>query len=287
MKLLFILCLVIFYAELLNGNKDKKKEEPKCEEILVRDKKHRKEILGKGLNRPYQLAYDQSNHSVFFSYNTGNDQEDTFAIGYVEMNQIEHKAIKNIENGFSIAIDNKDNVIYYGGSGGIYKQHLKGKDNEIKHLIDNHNIWDMFYRNHLYFINYPSLHLYKYINGTTVKREQHIHEKIFQFVIDGSDDIFITNETGLFHIKNGTNDRVHYNGTKIFRSIEVNNQGIAYFAGQNGIYTAHKHNSSLDKIAHVKNIFGLTFDDKDNIIYSDPHEIIKLIPGECPTPKKW
>ncbi|CAH0722742.1 unnamed protein product, partial [Brenthis ino] len=167
-------------------------EKENCEGVEVHDKFHKKHVIGMGLNRPYQLAYDHSEHKVFFSYNFGKDDEDLFEIGYIEKGHIKHK-----------------------------------------------------------------------------------------FAIDGDNDIFITNETGLYRIKNGTDHRIFYEGPKLFRAIEINNKGRAYFTGQNGIFIANKESNTLEKIAHIKNIFGLAFDNDNNIIYSNPSEIIKLVPEEC------
>ncbi|XP_041973787.1 ommochrome-binding protein-like [Aricia agestis] len=254
----------------------------KCEEIEVRGVPHRKIVLGKGINRPYQLAYDQKDHKVFYSYNTGEDDEDSFAIGYIEKNHTRHNGTEEVENGFAVAINHKDNIIYFGGSGGVYEHHLNKKDSKIENIDKTHNVWDMFFKKHLYFINFPFQHLYKYDHEKKkFQRQRHIHEKIYQFAIDGDDDVFLTNETGLYIIKNGTDHRNYIEGPKVYRAIEINNKGEAYFSGQNGIYVAHKHNNTLHKIAHVKNIFGITFDHDDHIIYSDPHEIVKLLPEKC------
>ncbi|XP_047514581.1 ommochrome-binding protein-like [Pieris napi] len=255
-------------------------EKKKCEEVTVHDKPHRKHVLSMGLNRPYQLAFDKHHNKLFFSHNVGSDEEDAFEIAYIEKDQMIPKVVSSVKNGFAIAIDNKDGVIYYGGSDGIYKEHLKEKNAIIHEVLKEHNVWDMFFKHSLYFITYPLQHLYK-LNEKKVEHQKYIHEKIYQFVIDGNDDIFITNETGLFLIKNGTEDRIFYKGPKVFRAIEVNNKGVAYFCSKNGIYVPNKKDHTLDMIARVKHIFGLAFDTDDNIIYSDPHEIVKLLPEKC------
>ncbi|XP_026484564.2 ommochrome-binding protein-like [Vanessa tameamea] len=282
MKILLIIFLVCVTSA--KSNDSEKSPEKKCEGIHVHDKFHKKDVIGIGLNRPYQLAYDHGDHKIFFSYNTGKDDEDSFEIGYIEKGHIKHKVLPSVENGFAIAIDNKDNLVYFGGSEGIYKQHLKTNGSKVEKVISHHNIWDMFFKHHLYFIEYPSQKLYKCEHDKTKIKIEHqkvIHEKIFQFAIDGDDDMFITNETGLYRIKNGTDHRIHYDGPKIYRAIEIDNKGVAHFSGQNGIFIVNKENDTLEKIAHIKNIFGLAFDNNNNIVYSDPHEIVKLLPEEC------
>ncbi|CAH2099740.1 unnamed protein product [Euphydryas editha] len=285
MKNFLMLCFVcLIAAATLSDANSSTADKEKCEGIHVRDKFHKKVVIGMGLNRPYQLAYDHHNHKIFFSYNIGKDDEDSFEIGYIEKGHIKHKVLKEVENGFAIAINNNDNVVYFGGSDGIYKLHLKTNDSVTEKILSHQNIWDMFFKHHLYFIVYPSQKLYKYEhskNKTKPEHQKSIHEKIFQFAIDGDDDKFITNETGLYRIKNGTDHRIFYEGPKIYRAIEIDNKGVAHFSGQNGIFVANKKNDTLEKIAHVKNIFGLAFDSNNNIIYSDPHEIVKLVPEEC------
>lgn len=274
MKILYLLCLVGVVSA--NPIKD-------CKEVQLHNKPHVKHVIGLGLNRPYQLAYDHKEHKVFFSYNVGNDTEDTFQIGYIKKDHLKHENVPDVKNGFAIAVDSKDDVIYFGGSDGIYKLHLK-PNSTVHKIVSGHNIWDMFFKHHLYFINYPSQHLYKCIHGKSgveVEHQKHIHEKIYQFVIDGDDDTFITNETGLYRIKNGTEHRIFYGEPTIFRAIEVNNKGVAYFSAKDGIYVANKTSNTLDIVARIKNIFGLAFDNDDNIIYSSPYEIIKLLPERC------
>ncbi|XP_023940158.2 ommochrome-binding protein-like [Bicyclus anynana] len=274
MKIKLILFLIVIVRA---------KENSECKEIHLNNVPHKKHVLGMGLNRPYQLAYDLKEHKVFFSYNVGNDTEDTFQIGFLKKGHIKHEEVPDVVNGFAIAIDNKDDVIYFGGSEGIYKHHLK-PNSTVEKIVSDRNVWDMFFKHHLYFIEYPSQHLYKCVHeksGVATEHQKHIHEKIYQFVIDGDEDIFITNETGLYRIKKNTTDRIFYGEPTVFRAIEVNNKGVAYFSAKDGIYVANKTSDTLENVARIKNIFGLAFDNDDNIIYSSPYEIIKLLPERC------
>ncbi|XP_026763917.3 ommochrome-binding protein-like [Galleria mellonella] len=277
MKLVIILCVIIV---LVKYNETKKENKRKCEGIHVNGKNHKRVVLSNGINRPYQLSISKPNHTIYFSYNTGFDNTSTFEIGYITKKQKVVRKISAVKNGFATAINEKDNIVYFGGSDGIYMDDIS-KSGNIQHLIKGHNIWDLFYKDGLYFISYPTLKLYKYMGGNKSEIQKNIHEKIYQFAIDGDEDTFITNKTGLYIIKNGTNERILYEGAKVFRAIEINNKGVAHFCGQNEIYVANKHKHTLHKIADIKDIFGLVFDHEDNIIYSNPHEIVKLLPEEC------
>lgn len=254
-----------------------------CEEVHVDGKIHRKEILAKNIDRPYQLSYEKHKHRVYFSYNVGTEEEDRFNIGYIDKGEKEHKIHDKIENGFAIAIDNSNDRIYFGGSQGIYMESLK-EHNDTKKIVDGYNIWDMFFKKELHFIRYPQQRLYKCVHNDSkiiVERQKHIHEKVFQYAIDGHHDSFITNRTGLYLIKNGTTDRHLITGPVNFRCVEINNKGVAFFCGQHAIYTVDKEKRALKEVANIRNIFGLTFDNEDNIIYSNPHEIVKLLPEKC------
>nr|XP_004924652.1 ommochrome-binding protein [Bombyx mori] len=255
----------------------KKKEDVSCDGVYLHGKFHRKEVLSNGVNRPYQLSY--YNNTVFFSQNIGDDKKDTFEIAYVRHGQMMPEAINKTTNGFATTVDRKHELIYFGGSDGVYVHNFK-EPGEIKHIIKYHDIWDMFFYKHLYFIVYPSLRLHKKV-GDIIEIIEHIQEKIFQFAVDGDDDIFITTRDGLYEIKNGTSERILYEGPKIFRALEVNHDGVAFFCGQNAIYIADKEKYKLEVVAHIRNVFGLTFDDDNNMIYSNPHEIIRLLPEDC------
>ncbi|XP_014360380.2 ommochrome-binding protein [Papilio machaon] len=255
----------------------------KCDGIYLNNKFHRKEVLSKNIDRPYQLSYDKHRHRVYFSYNIGKEEEDRFNIAYIEKGNTEHKVKDNIENGFAIAIDNINDKIYFGGSLGIYEELIK-KENETKKIIEGFNVWDMFIKEKLHFINYPQQRLYKCEHeesGVKAVRQKHIHEKIYQYAIDGHGNSYITNRTGLYMIKNGTSDRIFIKGINNFRCIEVDNDGVVHFCGQHGIYVINKEDYTLEKIAEIRNIFGLTFDHDNNFIYSNPHEIVKLLAGDC------
>lgn len=269
MNLNIILELSFLFLVAAKHTKEKSSE---C--VEMKDKCYKKEVLINGVNRPYHLSYSHHNHTLYFSYNVESN-ETKFEIGFIEEKQDVETKI-DIPNGFATAIDHKDNVVYLGGSDGVYK-HI-AKTNTTEKILDKFDIWALFFKHHLYFIKYPNLRLHKYTGDNNSEVVEHIHEKVYQFAIDGEDDIFITNKTGLYMIKNGTDDRKHYKGVTIFRAIAVNKKGEAFFCGQNEIYTANKHNHTLEKVLEVPNIFGLTFDEEDRIIYSDPHQIIKLIP---------
>ncbi|KAJ8733923.1 hypothetical protein PYW07_014474 [Mythimna separata] len=253
-----------------------------CEGVHVHGKLHRRHIIMNGLNRPYQLAIYNHGHKIFFSYNMGEDTQDTFGIAYVKINDTMPTDINGIKNGFAVAVDEHNKTAYFGGSDGIYVDHLE-KSHGVEHVVKGRDIWDLqLFNHHLYFIQYPSQRLHIYDRKEkVVTLQEHIQEKIYQFAIDGDGDTFITTRDGLFEVKKGENHRIPYSGPKVFRAIEVNHKGVAHFCAQSAVYVAHKENRTLVEIASIKNIFGITFDSSDHIIYSNPHEIVKLVPHEC------
>lgn len=279
-KFLILFCLISAIFTKHVKNKDKK---PKCAGIKVNGVSHKEKVLINGINRPYQLSCYKKNktdHIIYFSYNIGPQNESTFEIGYYEGGNRVPEPIKDVKNGFATAVNHEEDRIYLGGSEGIYVHNLTSNTSHTELLVPKHDIWDLFYKDFLYFIVFPSRRLYKYHAGKTDLLE-HIHEKIFHFVIDGDGDTFISNKTGLYMIKKDSKHRIHIKGPKIFRAFEVNRKGVAHFCGQNKVYVADKEKHTLDEIAKIKNIFGLTFDDDDNMIYSDPHQIVKLEREEC------
>lgn len=254
---------------------------PVCEGVHVHGKLHKRHVIMNGINRPYQLAIYNHEHKIFFSYNVGEDTKDTFGIAFVKINDTMPTDIDGIKNGFAVAVDEHNKTAFFGGNDGIYADD-QTKSNGLKHIVKDRDIWDMFYKHNLYFIQYPSQRLHKYdFKEKKVTPQEHISEKIYQFAIDGDGDTFITTRDGLFDIKDGADSRIPYAGPKVFRAIEINHKGVAHFCAKNGIYVANKKNHTLIEIASIKNIFGLTFDSSDNMIYSNPHEIVKLLPHDC------
>ncbi|XP_048005508.1 ommochrome-binding protein-like [Leguminivora glycinivorella] len=256
----------------------------KCKTISVRGKIHKKEVLATGINRPYQLSMYKNEHKIFFSYNVGKNEEDTFEIGYIKKGENNVTSIKGVLNGFASAVDEENHHVYLGGSKGIYKYHPKDND-RLEKIVSGHNIWYMFFHKHLYFIDYPSqkLYVYKKKNETEPGQihEHHIKDKIYQYVIDKHGDQFMTTDSGLYGIKEGSSERHLYSDIKLFRGAALDNTGNAYFCSNHSIYATNKTNHSLEEIVHVRNVFGITFDSQDNFVYSDPKSIVKLLPGKC------
>lgn len=277
-----ILCVIAISNGKTTDNPSKVTVKLVCEGVTVNGTLHKRRILMNGINRPYQLAMYDAHHQLFFSYNVGEDTKDTFGIAYVKEHDTMPNEVHGIKNGFALAVNRHGKKIYFGGNDGVYQADLT-KFEGVKYIIENKDIWDIFYHeNKLYFIEYPSQHLHVYdIEKKNFTKHEHIKEKIYQFVIDGDHDTFITTKEGLFEIKSDTNKTIPYSGPKVFRAIEMNHMGVAYFCAKNGIYIANKSNHTLIEIASIKNIFGLTFDAENNIIYSNPHEIVKLLPHNC------
>ncbi|XP_028175967.1 ommochrome-binding protein-like [Ostrinia furnacalis] len=291
----FILMIVlsVTFAEHINTTEDTEKNALREGIINVHGKPHMELTVIDGVNRPHQLSYYKRRaaklfQEVYFSYNVEQQNESTSTIGYIGFQVPRpgnptariHK-ISSVKNGFATAIDYANNVIYLGGSEGIYEQNLMlGGLSEPHLFIPNRNIWDLFFKDNLYFIEFPSRRLYKVVqvNNKTESVQSHIHEKLYQFVIDGDGDTFLSNKSGLFMIRKDTNNRIHIKGAKAFRAFKVSRKGVAYFCGKNKIYVADKEKESLVKIASIKNITGLTFDYDNNMYFSDPHRIAKLLP---------
>lgn len=281
------LCFLLLFCGLVvvSGKATDKSKHVKlvCEGVHVRGNLHRRRFLFSGVNRPYHLVSYNHAHQIFYSCNVGDDTKDTFEIQYVTVNDTKPNTVHGVTNGFALALDEHNKKIYFGGSDGIYEADLETLE-APKHMIKKHNIWDLFYhKNHLYFIDYPHQRIHSHDlkgNKTKIKHE-HIKEKIYQFVIDGDGDEFITMPGGVYEIKKGSNETTHYSGPTKFRAVEVNHKGVVHFAATTGIYVAHKQNHTLSEIASIRNVFGLAFDAEDNIIYSNAHQIIKLVPHDC------
>ncbi|XP_028175953.1 ommochrome-binding protein-like [Ostrinia furnacalis] len=295
---ILIIVLSVTFAEHINTTEDTEKKALREGIINVHGKPHMELTVIDGVNRPHHLSYYKPRivslfQVVYFSYNVGQQNESTPTIGYtVEPGNPTAKIhkISTVKNGFATAIDYANDIIYLGGSEGIYTNKICALTTRVGSLlgglsepylfIPNRNIWDLFFKDNLYFIEFPSRSLYKVSsNSNQVELQSQIHEKLYQFVIDGDGDTFLSNKSGLFMIRKDTNNRIHIKGAKVFRAFKVSRKGVAYFCGKNKIYVADKEKESLVKIASIKNITGLTFDYDNNMYFSDPHRIAKLLPN--------
>ncbi|CAD0202410.1 unnamed protein product [Chrysodeixis includens] len=233
-----------------------------------------KETLTTIAHSPNQLSVDKTTNTLYFSFDFGQG-EYVPAILNIESKSL--SVLKGVKDAFAISNDPATGDMYFGGSHGIYKYSAAHKS--LQRLnINNLDIWWLFIKKNIYFIKFPSLSAFYYENKTVRAVQELRGDIVHQFVLDKEDNIFFINGTGLFGIR-----RDHYRPVLLrdhprFLGIATDNNGYVHVCSEDGIFVVTKIVQKVKKVINVQGVLGLTFDKSNYIIYSDSHEIVRLIP---------
>lgn len=277
MKLALILAtLTIAKAGVIK--EDGTTEKP-CDGVLVNGVYHDKELIKEELDRPYMLAIDTSTDTLYFSYSV-KENDDVFKTAKMDLDTKEFNEL-DIVNGFAQTVDPKKHVAYIGSNNGIYEYNSKTDTVEFIGQRGS-DIWAIYYKDVLYYSEFPSQFLYTFINGSAVRFKDLEDTKVDHFIIDKDDDMFYTNATGLYAQKKGTKDAVLYEEFPDVgpRGVATDVNGNVFVCLRDGIYSVDKTTHSLTKNVDVNECFGIAFDSDNNIVYADWRSIVRLKPNK-------
>lgn len=266
MKLIIILCsLISIQAGVIKED---------CPGLKIDGVYYETETLREDLDRPYLLVVDNSTNNLYFSYNV-KENDDEFRSARLNLNTKEFNNIEGVTNGFAQTVDQTTHEIYIGGSDGIYKYDYGQNKAEIIGERGS-NIWTLYFKDVLYYSLFPHQFLYVMEDGQSRRFPDLEDTKVDHFVIDKENDIFFSNNTGLFSQKKGTKNAVLYKETPVLRSLTTDKNGNVYACLQDGIYAVRKSTTSLERVVEINDGFGLAFDNDNNIVYSDASRLIRL-----------
>ncbi|XP_026317941.1 ommochrome-binding protein-like [Hyposmocoma kahamanoa] len=240
---------------------------------------YEREVLKTGVDRPYMLVVDYSSNILYFSYST-EGEKDSFQAASIDLKDKEFKNITCVPNGFAQAVDSTNNEVYIGGDG-IYKYDPK-KDTAELYAAKDANIWLLYFHDDLYYAEYPSQFLYVVHNSGAVRAKDLEDTKVDMFVIDNDNDIFYSNDTGIYCQKKGTKDAQLYKefDDASARGLTTDKNGKVHACMVDGIYVVNKDAKRFDKIVEIDDAFGVAFDRNNNIVYSDAIGVYMLKPNE-------
>lgn len=242
----------------------------------VTDQCYKREILATLPHSPNQIAVDRFSNVLYFSFDSGMGE---YIPGKLKIGNNTLYVLKGIKDAFAMASDFDNGDLYFGGSHGIYKYNQALKS--LKRLaIQNLDIWWLVIRRKIYFIKFPSLSVFKYENRNIRSVEQLRNHTVHQFVFDNDDNIYFINDIGLFGIKSGTQEALLLKDHPKFIGMATDNRGFVYLCSEDGIYTISKVMQRVKRVVSIEGVLGMTFDQDNNIIYSDSHEIVRLIAKE-------
>lgn len=247
--------------------------------VFIHGKPHKHSVLLSDVNVPYKFSIDRNKNNLFFCINADEFSDQSFQSVMLNLDSGFAIIIPGMRNGFASAVNQATGDVYLGGSDGIYKYNYDTNDIEKPALVHKLDIFDMHFKDKLYFVDTAKQNLYVYKDKAKCLvpgAKQHL---IQHFVIDANRDLYFVNATGLFVLGKGCKSPMLVNGTDIsIRGATTDAFGTPFFIAHNGIYGIDKDNNELVLIFSVDNGYGLAFDRDNNMVYSDARTVNRLVP---------
>lgn len=246
--------------------------------VSIRDINYEKEILKSNLESPYQLAIDHDTNTLFFSYTARN--EEMFKTAYLSLKTGEYGIVSGIHEGFANAVNSKSGIVYMGGEDGIYQFNYDTKIATNLHIItQNANVWQMFYKDGLYFTTYPEEKAYLYKNGEMVEVPEVQNIKVMIIAVNNDNNIVYHNSSGLYMNNKAKGNSILLNSA-VVNGITADIEGNLYFSNSSGIYYLNDKTKEVEELAKIDNIYGVAIESNGNIIYASEDSIIRLKPSK-------
>ncbi|KPJ14832.1 Ommochrome-binding protein [Papilio machaon] len=265
---LFILCLAAIQTTSSEG----------CKGILYDGRNYKEELMKADIYKPSSLAIDYKTNALYFTHieQTGDAFYKTSKIN------LKDGKFTNLEvnNGFSLDVDQNNHVVYIGGHKGLYKYNEKSKKAHL--IVPGINAWNVFYKNVLYYIEFISQTIYTYSNGKSKPYEELEGIKVYYFVIDHEGYIVYSNSSGVFGKKKGEKEVLYKEVKSVdeIREITLDRNGRVFVLSADGIYRVNKVTKSIDKVAEIQDVYGIAFDINNHLIYSKENSLLRLVPNK-------
>lgn len=232
-----------------------------------------KEVLSIQSHSPNQLAIDRKSNTLYFSFDNGQGE---FIPAMLNLDSKQIKILKGVKDAFAIANNNGTGDAYFGGSNGIYKYRFNEK--QLLRLSVKVDVWWLHIRKDIYFVQFPSLNAFVYKNKGVKSVEQLRKTIVHQFVFDSEQNVFFVNGSGLYGIKKGSWNHILLRDRPPFFAMAVDVTGQVFVSSEDGIYVVSKLAQKVKRIVTVPGVQGIAFDQNNFMVYSDSHELARLVP---------
>ncbi|CAG4982145.1 unnamed protein product [Colias eurytheme] len=208
-----------------------------------------KQTLATLPHSPNQLAVDKLTNTLYFSFDAGQGE---YLPAALQLDTKRLTVLKGVKDAFAIASDEENGEVYFGGSHGIYRYNPVLKTLK-RLLVKNLDIWWLVLKSDCT------------LSGS-------------RFVFDAEDNIFFINGTGLFGIKNNSTSPILLKDNPRFLGMAIDNSSHVHLCSESSIYVISQMVQKVKKIVSIAGVLGIGFDRDNNLIYSDSHELIRLMP---------
>ncbi|CAH0401056.1 unnamed protein product [Chilo suppressalis] len=209
-----------------------------------------RETLVSLAHSPNQLAVDRTTNTLYLSFDSGQGE---YIPAMINIDTRKVTVLKGVKDAFAIAYDSIAKEIYFGGSHGIYNY------NPVKKLlrrlaIGNLDIWWLFVKENIYFIKFPTLKAFHYLNRTINYVNRLQSKTMHQFVLDNDDNIFFINTTGLYGVRNNSDEAVLLRDHPRFLGMSLDNKGQLYLCTDEAIYVLSKMVQKVKRLVNIQEV---------------------------------
>lgn len=244
-----------------------------CKGLFLKDDYYTADIIKDSVNRVHQLAYNKNDNTAYFTFEDI-AQEPTTYLGYVDLEPPRHSGVINdTKNAKGVAVDQKLNKIYIGGSNGLY---VIDKNNNItEKLAVNDDIENIFLKDVIYYVN-SKKQAYKFDFNTIEQVPELKNVSVDKLVVSDNDIIFFLKGNKLFRVKIGDTEIVSVGSDTVY-DIATNYKFKPYITTKLGFFVYNSSKNSFDKIAVLTDIKKLAFVNDNEPLYVVVDTIVKLV----------
>ncbi|XP_053619702.1 ommochrome-binding protein-like isoform X1 [Plodia interpunctella] len=246
-----------------------------CDGIIFNDVYYKQEVLFTDIGKPINLFIHKFSGVIFFSHTITNGTSIDFAIRSCHIDSRVCNEVKGLPSGYAIGYDAQFDEIFMGGSDGIYQYNFITKT-ATPFGAEDKNIWALYVNKNFYYIQYPSQKLYVLQEDGFFKVAEATKIEVEQFFISRDKSVYYSNKTALYKVELRSRKIIVLNDDIVVRQIAEDKYGDVYFCASNGIYVEDKPYRRIKCLAKIDDLYGLTFDELDRVIYSDATSIYRL-----------
>ncbi|XP_046971038.1 ommochrome-binding protein-like [Vanessa cardui] len=227
-----------------------------------------------------KLGILRSTNTLFFSFEPNIDDKEYYKVGFVNLdNPVNISVIsgeKQIMNFGTFDLDQDNELVYLGGSDGIYV--LDTKVNRVAPYSSRGDIIiSLFYKGNVYFIRYGEFKIIRKKGDNFVVLFEMMQVK--NFVSNKYDVSVLLCGYGLFASKK--DEMVWLSKNSYFRGLTIDLDNNIYAWWIDGIYKViiepKLADSRIVRIAHIPSIGALTFDNDNNFLFTVGKSLFRLI----------
>lgn len=241
-----------------------------CRGITIGGRLQEVELLKNDVQSPYQLAIDRDTNTLFFSYTA--NKEETFKTVYVNLKDKTSGTVSGVSGGFSNAVDNQKQIVYIGGNDGIYKFDYATKA-AVQLDITDKSIWQMFFKDGLYFTTYPDEEAYLYKDGVVKLVPELKKVKAMVVGVDKNNVLYFSQGGELKKVESGG---IVDLGSYSVNAFNTDADGNLYFSTSEAIYKLV--DGKVKKVTAIDDIYGFAIESDNTFIYAGETTVMKLKP---------